>query len=74
RGSYLTLRYNLETINNYSKIDKIKLYPKIPGGPRSQVIACDLPNLEWTKEQINYFNNCSSSSVTWDDSITRISP
>ncbi|MEM3374423.1 MAG: archaellin/type IV pilin N-terminal domain-containing protein [Candidatus Woesearchaeota archaeon] len=72
KNSFVDLKYDISSINNYSKIEKIKLYPKIPGNAGSQIISCDEPNLEWTKEQIKYFSNCNTT--TWDDNIQILGP
>lgn len=65
RGKYVTLKYFFPNITG--NIDKIKLYPKIPGGPTSQIITCNEPNLEWSYDQIRYFTDCNEE--TWDDAV-----
>jgi len=45
-------------------IDKIRLSPKIPGGPATPFITCTEPNLEWDSEDMSGWDTCAS--VSWD--------
>ena len=45
-------------------VDKIRLSPKIPGGPANPLVTCSEPNLEWDSEDMSGWDGCED--VTWD--------
>jgi flagellin-like protein len=71
RGSLLGYRFEFggNVGPSLTQISKISLSPKIPGGPSNPSVICTEPNLEWDDTEIEEMQNCSSSSVTWDDNI-----
>ena len=48
-------------------IEKIRLSPKIPGGPANPLITCSEPNLEWDAADITGWDACGDPLVVWDD-------
>ena len=65
-GEIKRFKYNWKSTG---AVDKIRLSPKIPGGPANPLITCTEPNLEWDSDDMSGWDNCNAGAnpVSWDD-------
>ncbi|MFH2020536.1 MAG: archaellin/type IV pilin N-terminal domain-containing protein [archaeon] len=64
KGNVSSYKFNFTQVDN---IQKIVLYPKIPGSAGDRNIPCSMPNLEWESSDIEDMDKCDS--VSWDNLV-----